>query len=87
MVTVYDKVRNGYRYELTELMATNFHLEFQAQLTSEQMLHLGAFCGKYMTDTTDEFPGDWFTNAKLSPGRRDCTLNHFGVDASLPLSM
>jgi hypothetical protein len=50
------------------------------------MLQLGVFCGKYMTDTRDEFPAEWFVHAKLSPDRRDCSLNYFGVDASLPLS-
>ena len=50
------------------------------------MLGLGVFCGKYMTDTREEFPEAWFADAKLAPDRRDCSLNYFGVDASLPLS-
>jgi len=40
-----------------------------------------------MTDCRDEFPSEWFINAKLAPGRRDPTLNLFGVDASQPLSV
>ena len=40
-----------------------------------------------MTDCEDEFPADWFTRAKLSPERRDCSLNYFGVNASQPLSI
>ena len=31
------------------------------------MLELGVFCGKYMTDTRDEFPASWFARARLSP--------------------
>jgi hypothetical protein len=50
------------------------------------MLRLGVFCGKYMTDGRDEFPEDWFVGAKFARGHRDCSLNFFGVDASLPLS-
>ena len=51
------------------------------------MLALGVFCGKYMTDCRDEFPASWFAKAKLSPERKDCSLNFFGVDASQPLSV
>jgi hypothetical protein len=51
------------------------------------MLALGVFCGKYMTDCRAEFPADWFVHAKLSPERRNCVLNYFGVDASQKLSV
>jgi hypothetical protein len=34
-----------------------------------------------------QFPEDWFVAARLGPGRRDCSLNFFGVDGSLPLSV
>ena len=47
---------------------------------------MGVFGGKYMTDCRDEFPDEWFEEAKLSPQRRDPELNFFGVDASKPLS-
>jgi hypothetical protein len=39
-----------------------------------------------MTDCRDELPKSWFTAAKLSPERRDPSLNWFGVDPSQPLS-
>jgi hypothetical protein len=51
------------------------------------MRRLGVFSGKYMTDTRKEFPESRFTRAKLSPRRRDPSLNFFGVDASQPLSV
>jgi hypothetical protein len=51
------------------------------------MLKLGVFCGKYMTDTRKEFPKSWFVGAKLARGKRDCSLNYFGVAASQPLSV
>jgi hypothetical protein len=86
-VTVNDKMQRGYRYELTAPVGDEFAPEFQPELTPAQMLQLGVFCGKYMTDTRDEFPAEWFVHAKLSPTRRDCSLNYFGVDASLPLSV
>jgi hypothetical protein len=86
IVIVNDKMQTGYRYELTMPVGTGFAPEFQPELTPAEMLELGVFCGKYMTDTRDEFPAEWFRYAKLSPARRDCSLNFFGVDASLPLS-
>jgi hypothetical protein len=51
------------------------------------MLELGVFCGKYLTDSRDEFPKSWFLHAKLSPERRNCSLYFYGVDASQKLSV
>ena len=85
-VVVNDKMQQGYTYELTEPMGQNFHPEFKPELTPKQMLALGVFGGKYMTDCRDEFPEDWFTDALLSPKRKNPELNFFGVDASLPLA-
>jgi hypothetical protein len=87
VVIVNDRMQQGYRYALTAPAGRAFDPEFAPDLTPRQMLELGVFCGKYMTDTRDEFPASWFTRAKLSPGRRDCALNCFGVDASQPLSV
>jgi hypothetical protein len=86
IVRVNDRMLTGYRYKLTEPIGANYHLEFRPELTPKEMLRFGVFCGKYMTDTRAEFPEDWFTDARLAPGRRDCSLNFFRVDARLPLS-
>jgi hypothetical protein len=86
-ITVNDKMQKGYRYELAAPPGRDFDAEFQPELTPKEMLRLGVFCGKYMTDTRKEFPKSWFDGAKLSPKGRDCSLNHFGVDASQPLSV
>jgi len=86
MITVNDKMQAGYSYALSEPEGQNFAPDFVPELTPKQMLELGVFCGKYMTDCTDEYPANWFDNAKMSPGGRDCTLNFFGVDAGQPLS-
>ena len=85
-VTVNDRMQNGYGYELSEPMGRNFDPEFKPELTPQQMLALGVFCGKYMTDGENEFPKSWFKHAKLAPSGRDCSLNYFGVGASRPLS-
>ena len=85
-VTVNDRMQKGYCYELSTPMGRNFDPEFKPELTPQQMLALGVFCGKYMTDARKEFPKSWFKHAKLSPSGRDCSINYFGVDASQPLS-
>ena len=85
-VTVNDRMQQGYQYELTAREGRDFDEEFRPELTPREMLKLGVFCGKYLTDCRDEFPESWFRNAKLAAGKRDCSLNLFGVDASQPLS-
>jgi hypothetical protein len=87
VVIVNDRMQQGYRYELTEPAGRNFDPAFQPELTPTELLRLGVFGGKYMTDCRNEFPKSWFAKAKLSPERRDPTLNFFGVDASQPLSV
>jgi len=86
-ITVNDKFQTGFRYELSAPTGRAFDPEFTPDLTPQQMLRLGVFCGKYMTDTRVEFPPSWFVGAKLSLHRRDCSLNFFGVEASQPLSV
>jgi hypothetical protein len=84
-VAVNDLMQQAYVYHLVEPMGRNFHLDFRPELTPKQMLRLGVFGGKYMTDCRAEFPADWFKNAKLCHERHDPKLNYFGVNASQPL--
>ena len=86
-VIVNDKMQRGYVYFLTQPVGRNFAPEFQPELTPKQMLQLGVFGGRYMTDCGREFPPSWFTRAKLSPHRRDPDLNYFGVNASQSLAV
>ena len=79
-VTVDDLMQQGYTYVLSEPAGENFHPDFKPELTPKEMLKLGVFGGKYMTDCIKEFPDDWFNEAKLSPSRSDPKLNFFGVD-------
>ena len=85
-VTVNDKMQKGYRYELTAPVGRNFDPEFRPELSPREMLRLGVFGGKYMTDCRKEFPKSWFAGAKVASGPRDAGLNFFGIDASQPLS-
>ena len=86
-VTVNDRMQKNYRYALTEPAGKNFAPDFKPGLTPKQMLALGVFGGKYMTDCRGEFPADWYKKAKLCPEKHDGKLNFFGVNASQPLSV
>jgi hypothetical protein len=85
-VTVHDKMQRDNRYRLVEPEGRNFDSEFKPELTPKEMLHLGVFGGKYLNDCEREFPKSWFAGARLSPEKKDPSLNYFGVDASKPLS-
>jgi hypothetical protein len=79
-------MQRGYAYVLTERAGQNFARGFSPELTPKEMLALGVFGGKYMTDCRAEFPKSWFTRAKLASGRRDPSLNCFRVEASQSLA-
>ena len=86
-VVVNDRMQQGYRYVLVAPVGRNFDPDFRPELTPPEMLRLGVFGGKYLTDCRDEFPASWFARAKLSPERSDARVNFFGVAASQPLSV
>ncbi|MEI6731472.1 MAG: hypothetical protein WCK90_02195 [archaeon] len=86
-VVINDMMQTGYVYYLTELEGKNFHPKFRPELTPKQMLELGVFGGKYMTDCKKEFPDSWFKKAKLYHEFHNSELNFFKVNASQPLSV
>ena len=86
-VTVNDQMQQGYEYLLTKPTGKEFAPGFRPELTPKQMLRLGVFGGRYLTDCRKEFPEDWFTGAKLCSARHDPKLNFFRVNASQPLSV
>jgi hypothetical protein len=86
-VEVDDLMQQGYAYRRVARAGRDFHADFRPQLTPPQMLSLGVFGGKYMTDCGREFPRAWFDQARLCPQRHDAALNCFGVNASQPLSV
>ena len=86
-IIVNDMMQRGYRYALTAPQGRNFASDFAPDLTPQQMLELGVFGGKYMTDCTAEYPRSWFAKAKLCSERHDPRLNFFKINASQPLSV
>ena len=80
-----DLMQTGYVYFLSEQTGKNFNPGFRPQLSPKEMLELGVFGGKYMTDCSAEFPTDWFENARLCTKIHDPNLNYFRVNASQTL--
>jgi hypothetical protein len=90
IITVNDRMQQGYTYESAEPVGKNFDQEFKPQLTPKEMLVLGVFGGVYMRDCVKEFPQEWFSEAKFSTrsdNKHVASLNFFGVNASQPLSV
>jgi len=86
-IEVDDKMQQNYAYLLSQPVGRNFQSNFQPELTPKEMLALGVFGGRYMTDCAKEFPDDWFDKAKLCSEKHDPKLNLFGINASQPLSV
>jgi hypothetical protein len=55
LVIVNDLMQQGYEYWLTKPVGENFHPDFQPDLTPKEMLEMGVFGGKYLTDSIAEF--------------------------------
>lgn len=83
-ITVNDKMQKTHYY-LTEEIGKNFHSDFTPDLSPKELLALGIFAGKYMTDCRSEFPASWFEKAKLATDYKDINLNYYKIDASMPL--
>lgn len=85
-ITVNDQMQSDYSYALSAPMGEDFAEGFDPFFTPKEMLELGVFEGKYMNDCTDEFPADWFTDAKTSD-TADEALNYFGIKSRQPLQV
>ena len=85
-VIVNDKMQSNYVYFLTQPIGENFDTDFKPELSPVEMLSLGVFGGKYMTDCVSEFPKSWFKKAKFSLNKKDASINFFKVNASQSLN-
>lgn len=86
LITVNDSMQTGYQYELTEDAGNNFPAEFKPHHSPKEMLTMGVFEGKYCNDCQDEFPADWFKEAKISDTPNP-ELNYFGIKSRQPLGV
>lgn len=90
-IRVHDRMQEGYEYVLSRPYGDlSDHPEFTPALTPPAMLRLGVFEGKYLNDCTDEFPHEWFEDARPrlrpAPLPRDPSVNCFGIKSRLPLA-
>jgi hypothetical protein len=86
-IIVNDLMQKNFEYQLMEPEGKNFDEGFDPDLSPKQMLEMGVFGGRYMTDCAKEYPKSWFLKAKLCPTEHKAELNFFGVNASQPLSV
>ncbi len=79
-------MQSNYCYELVAPTGSEFADGFLPRFTPKEMLELGVFEGKYISDCKAEFPSSWFDGAKLSP-TPDASLNYFGIKSRQPLEV
>ena len=87
MIIVNDKMQQNYTYDLVESMGVNFDGDFNPELSPKQMLEMGVFEGHYLNDCQDEFPKDWFLNAKVSSLEPNIECNYFKIKSRQSLKI
>ncbi len=85
-VIVNDRMQRDYRYKIDARSGHDFASGFAPRFSPKEMLAMGVFEGKYCTDCTDEFPAEWFAEARTGD-RPDPELNYFGIKSRQPLSV
>ena len=85
-IHVSDRMQSGYSYQQSAPLGEAFADGFTPFYSPRTMLEMGVFEGRYMNDCTQEFPADWFENARLSETANP-EVNYFGVKSRQPLSV
>jgi hypothetical protein len=85
-IEVNDSMQSDYTYELVAPIGAEFGTGFQPFYTPPEMLAMGVFEGKYCNDCADEFPLEWFEDARISD-KPDVSLNYFRIKSRQPLSV
>lgn len=79
-------MQSDYAYEITAPEGQKFMSGFEPFYSPKEMLEMGVFEGKYLNSCIDEYPDDWFKNAKMSD-EPDPKLNLFAVKSRQPLGI
>ena len=85
IVKVDNPMQRGYEYRLAAPMGLEFAPGFEPVYSPKEMLKMGVFEGRYLNSALNEYPVDWFDEAKLAT-ERDPNLNCFGVSCSQSLT-
>lgn len=84
-ITPKNKMDDGkYSYTLTAPYG-QLPSNFKPHFTPQQMLQLGVFEGKYLNDCQNEFPKQWFQDAKIAKDKPDVKLNYFQIKSRMSL--
>jgi hypothetical protein len=86
IITVSDEMQSGYSYELVVPIGEGFPSNFKPYYSPREMLEMGVFEGKYCNDCVNEFPLEWYANAKIND-IPDKSLNYFAIKSRQPLSV
>lgn len=86
IIRVSDSFQTDYSYRLSAPEGADFDHGFTPFYTPKQMLEMGVFEGKYLNDCRDEFPADWYENARIND-RPDPSLNYFGIKSRQSLEI
>ncbi|WP_253279904.1 hypothetical protein [Phaeobacter sp. 11ANDIMAR09] len=86
IISVDDTMQRGYQYKLVAPVGDVQCAKFKPYFSPKEMLRMGVFEGKYCTDCSNEFPLDWFEEAKFS-NRPDPSINYFGVKSRQSLTV
>jgi hypothetical protein len=85
-ITVNDRMQRDYTYRLEAPMGEDFDDGFSPHFSPKTMLGMGVFEGKYCNDCRDEFPADWFVDARISDSANEA-INYFSIKSRQPLSV
>jgi hypothetical protein len=85
LVTVNDRMQRNYQYKIVAPIGEDFLPGFRPKFPPWKMLAMGVFEGKYCNDCREEFPAEWYAEARISD-RPDPELNYFGIKSRQPLS-
>ena len=89
-IVVNNKMQKDYSYVLEKNIGEIDDPDFNPFFTPEQMLYYGVFEGKYLNDSRDEFPIEWYENAEKvgslsTDGKPHIECNFFNIKSRLSL--
>jgi len=85
-ILINDRMQQSYEYVISASMGDVYNDGFEPYYSPKEMLSMGVFEGKYCNDCKDEFPSDWYKEARENY-TANSGLNYFGVKSRQGLSI